>query len=121
MIYLKGQIFYCEFGDTNIEGSEQRGTRPVMIIQNDVGNRYSPNVIVATITTQHKSDLPTHVELLNYPRLQPKCTILLEQIKTVSKTRLGEYLTRVTEEDMVKVDKAILVSLGVNINNLVCC
>lgn len=118
MRYLKGDIFYCNFGKGNIIDNEQRGIRPVMIIQNDVGNKYSPNVIVATITSQDKTDLPTHVELHNYPNLKPKCTILLEQVRTVSKNRLGSYLTKVTLEDMIKVDKAMLISLGIDLNNL---
>lgn len=119
MIYLRGDIFYCDLGTDNVEGSEQRGTRPVIITQNDIGNRFSPTVIVAAITTQDKNSLPTHVELHNYPKLQPKCTVLLEQVRTVDKCRLREKITHVTPEDMIKIDKAILISQGIDINKLV--
>lgn len=118
---LKGDIFYCDFGEDNIVGSEQRGKRPVLIIQNDIGNKFSPTVIVATITTRDKKGIPTHVELFNYPYLQPKCTVLLEQLKTVDKSRLREYITSVTPRDMTKVDEALAVSMGLNINTLAVC
>lgn len=108
----RGDIFYCNFGRTNILGSEQLGMRPVVVLQNNLGNTHSPTVIVATITTKEKRLLPTHVRLYDYPYLKPFCTVLLEQMKTIDKQRLHEYVTSVTEEDMKDIERAMKVSLG---------
>lgn len=118
-MHLRGDIYYCDLGKENIVGSEQRGTRPVLIIQNDIGNKFSTTVIVAMITTKDKNLLPTHVDLYGYKNLQPKCTVLLEQIRTVDKRRLREKVTIVSAEDMLKIDKAILISQGIDIDKLV--
>lgn len=118
-MFLRGDIYYCDLGKDNLVGSEQRGTRPVLIIQNDIGNKFSSTVIVAMITTKDKNVLPTHVDLYNYPRLQPKCTVLLEQIRTVDKIRLRDKVTTVSPDDMRNIDKAILISQGIDINKLV--
>lgn len=110
---LRGDVYYCDFGEENIEGSEQMGMRPVVIIQNDIGNRFSPTLIVATITSKPKKSLPTHVDIYGYePYLHSPCTVLLEQIKTISKDRLRNYKTTLSPEDMRRVDKAMLISLG---------
>lgn len=109
----KGDIFYCDFGEDNILGSEQRGKRPVLVLQNNVGNRFSPTVIVATITTRLKKNMPTHVDLHNYPYLNDRCTVLLEQIRTVDKSRLKEYITSITPQDIKRINKAIQVSMEI--------
>ena len=103
------------FADLNpIVGSEQGGHRPVLIIQNDVGNRYSPTVIVAAITSKSKTPLPTHI-LLSAPdhALERESFVLLEQIRTIDKTRLEKYIGRVDEATMQRVDEALQISLGV--------
>lgn len=108
----RGEIYYCDFGQANLRGSEQKGKRPVLVIQNNTGNRYSPTVIVASITTKPKKQLPTHVLLQGYNSLTKDCTVLLEQQRTVDKSRLKEYLTCLNAHDMQEVNKAIVVSLG---------
>ncbi len=100
-------------GTTNI-GSEQKGSRPVIIIQNDIGNRYSPTVIVATITSQPKKPLPTHVKIYAPSILRYKSTICLEQIRTIDKSRLTQYLGKVDNDIICKLDQALLTSIGVN-------
>ena len=102
-------------------GSEQGGVRPVLIIQNDTGNRYSPTVIAAAITSQTgKARLPTHIELAaqNYG-LTRDSVVLLEQIRTLDKRRLREKMGRVDKELMDRVDAAIAVSFGLHNDRLV--
>ena len=112
MIVKRGDIYYANLSP--VVGSEQGGHRPVLIIQNDVGNKYSPTVIVAAITSQiSKAKLPTHVEVSSQMyNLEKDSVILLEQLRTVDKRRLREKVTHLSEEIMVKVDEAIRVSLG---------
>ena len=87
--------------------------RPVIIIQNDIGNRWSPTVIVATVTSKlKKTVLPTHVKI-DVDFLAKDSIVLLEQIKTIDKSRLGVFLGKINNETMMKIDKAIRVSLGV--------
>ena len=108
----RGDIFYADLSP--VVGSEQGGVRPVLIIQNDTGNRYSPTVIVAAITSQTgKARLPTHIELAaqNYG-LTRNSVVLLEQIRTLDKRRLREKMGRVDRELMDRVDAAIAVSFG---------
>ena len=108
----RGDIFYADLSP--VVGSEQGGVRPVLIIQNDTGNRYSPTVIVAAITSQTgKARLPTHIELAaqNYG-LTRNSVVLLEQIRTLDKRRLREKMGRVDRELMDRVDNAIAVSFG---------
>ncbi|MBR0596444.1 type II toxin-antitoxin system PemK/MazF family toxin [Sinanaerobacter chloroacetimidivorans] len=107
----KGDIFYADL--TPIVGSEQGGIRPVLIIQNNIGNRYSPTVIAAAITSQtSKHPLPTHVSLDGICGLRRDSTILLEQIRTIDRSRLREYIGRLELEKLQAVDQAMAVSLG---------
>ena len=108
----RGDIFYADLSP--VVGSEQGGIRPVIIIQNDIGNRYSPTVIVAAITSQiNKAKLPTHVEISSEEyRLNRDSVVLLEQIRTLDKKRLKEKIGHMTEEDMKKVNKSLLISLN---------
>lgn len=101
-------------------GSEQGGVRPVLIIQNDIGNRFSPTVIVAAITAQiQKAKLPTHVEIKAEKHgLERDSVILLEQIRTLDKQRLTDKITKLDDEMMIKIDRAIEISLGIGFNNL---
>lgn len=95
-------------------GSEQGGTRPVLIIQNDIGNRFSPTVIIAAITAQiQKAKLPTHVEIDAHKYgFERNSVILLEQLRTIDKSRLTDRITQLDDELMDKVDEALEISLG---------
>ncbi|MCI9519010.1 MAG: type II toxin-antitoxin system PemK/MazF family toxin [Clostridia bacterium] len=108
----RGQIYYADLSP--VVGSEQGGTRPVLVIQNDVGNKYSPTVIACAVTSQlTKAKLPTHIEVRQGQFGLPKdSVILLEQIRTLDKRRLKERLGQLDAETMSKVDRAILISLG---------
>lgn len=110
----RGDIYYADLSP--VVGSEQGGTRPVLIIQNDTGNRYSPTVIAAAITSQTgKARLPTHISLTgsNYG-LSKDSIVLLEQIRTIDKRRLREHMGRLDEALMTQVDDAIAVSFGLH-------
>ena len=114
MVIKRGDIFYADLRP--VVGSEQGGVRPVLIIQNDVGNKHSPTVICAAITSRmNKAKLPTHIEIdaASYAIVKDS-VILLEQIRTLDKRRLKERIGELNENTMSKVDKAILISLGFN-------
>lgn len=108
----RGELYYADLSP--VVGSEQGGVRPVLVVQNDVGNKYSPTVIAAAVTSKiNKAKLPTHIELpCNSYGLQKDSVILLEQIRTLDKRRLKERIGELNELTMSKVDKAILISLG---------
>ena len=108
----RGDIFYADLSP--VVGSEQGGTRPVLIVQNDTGNRHSPTVIAAAITSQTgKARLPTHMIIAGGSvGLSRDSVILLEQIRTIDKRRLREHMGRLSQEQMQKVDNAIAVSFG---------
>lgn len=112
MIVKRGDIYYANLSP--VVGSEQGGHRPVLVIQNDVGNKYSPTVIVAAITSQiSKAKLPTHVEVnASQYNLEKDSVVLLEQLRTIDKRRLREKVTHLSEEIMNKVDEAIRISIG---------
>lgn len=108
----RGDIFYADLNP--VRGSEQGGVRPVLTIQNDTGNKHSPTIIIAPITSSHiKAKLPTHVEVSGMG-LSRCSTILLEQIRTIDKCRFAEYLGRLDDKTMKQIDRAINISLGVN-------
>lgn len=113
----RGDIFYADLSP--VVGSEQGGTRPVLIVQNDTGNRHSPTVIAAAITSQMgKARLPTHISLAGHDvGLTKDSVVLLEQIRTIDKKRLREHMGKLDEELMVKVDNAIAVSFGLDGGN----
>ncbi|NMB35952.1 MAG: type II toxin-antitoxin system PemK/MazF family toxin [Firmicutes bacterium] len=108
----RGFIFYADLSP--VVGSEQGGFRPVLIVQNNVGNKYSPTVIVAAITSHiEKAKLPTHVELSAEKHgLEKDSVILLEQIRTIDKLRLQQKITEMDEKIMSAVDEALRISLG---------
>ena len=108
----RGQIYYADLSP--VVGSEQGGVRPVLIIQNDVGNKYSPTVIATAITSQMtKAKLPTHSEVPKGSFGLPKdSVILLEQIRTLDKRRLREKVGELDRDYQLRVDRAILISLG---------
>lgn len=108
----RGEVYYADLSP--VVGSEQGGFRPVLILQNDVGNKYSPTVIVTAITSQlGKAKLPTHIELPADEYNLPKNSVaLLEQIRTLDKRRLKEKVTTLSSEKMKEVNRALLISLG---------
>lgn len=108
----RGDIFYADLSP--VIGSEQGGVRPVLVIQNDIGNKYSPTVIVCAITSKlTKAKMPTHIELEALEYNLPKDSVcLLEQIRTLDKQRLKEKISYVGGKKMKEVDRAILISLG---------
>jgi len=114
MTVKRGDIFYADLSP--VVGSEQGGIRPVLIVQNDVGNRYSPTVIAAAITSQKdKSKLPTHIELSSQScGLSRDSIVLLEQIRTIDKRRLKEHMGRLDETAMNRINHALEVSFGLN-------
>lgn len=114
--FRRGDIYYADLNHT--VGSEQGGIRPVLIVQNDTGNRHSPTVIVAALTRQMgKAKLPTHIELSGQSAGRATgSVILLEQIRTLDKSRLYGRYGRLSDEDMAKVDMALAVSLGLGGN-----
>ena len=110
----RGEIYYADLSP--VVGSEQGGMRPVLIVQNDTGNRHSPTVIAAAITSQmNKARLPTHIELMGPSvGLTKNSVVLLEQIRTIDKRRLREHMGRVDGEMMRRIDDAIAVSFGLH-------
>ena len=112
VLVRRGDIIYADLNP--VVGSEQGGTRPVLVVQNDVGNKYSPTVIVAAITSQiEKAKLPTHIELQHEDYgLEKDSVILLEQLRTIDKKRLKEKIAFLDQEVMTKVDQALKISLG---------
>ena len=112
MTIKRGELYSADLSP--VVGSEQGGIRPVLVVQNDVGNKYSPTVIAAAVTSKiNKAKLPTHIELSsNSYGLQKDSVILLEQIRTLDKRRLKERIGELNESTMTRVDKAILISLG---------
>lgn len=108
----RGDVFFADLSP--VVGSEQGGTRPVLIIQNDIGNRFSPTVIIAAITAQiQKAKLPTHVEIdAKKYGFERDSVILLEQLRTIDKSRLTDRITHLDEELMERVDKALRISVG---------
>jgi len=112
----RGEIYYADLNP--VVGSEQGGTRPVLVVQNDVGNRHSPTVIIAAITSKlDKPGLPTHIMLdAGELGLAKNSVILTEQIRTIDKKRLREQVTTLGPDIMSKVDNALKISIGVDGN-----
>ncbi|HHT92101.1 MAG TPA: type II toxin-antitoxin system PemK/MazF family toxin [Clostridiaceae bacterium] len=113
LVIKRGDIYYADLSP--VVGSEQGGVRPVLVVQNDIGNKYSPTIIVAAVTSQvNKSKLPTHLELNanEYKGLSKNSVVLLEQLRTIDKRRLRERVCVLDPVLMKKIDKALLISLG---------
>jgi len=108
----RGELYFANLSP--VVGSEQGGTRPVLIVQNDVGNKYSPTVIVAAITSKlNKAKLPTHIELdASTYGLEKDSVILLEQIRTIDKARLQQKIGNLDNQTLESVNKSLLISLG---------
>jgi len=112
----RGDLYYADLDP--VRGSEQGGTRPVVVVQNDRGNRYSPTLIVAATTGQKKPDMPTHVHLKvgENGNLNKETTVLLEQIRTIDRSRLGSYIGSINDESLEGLDKALAISVGLPIH-----
>ena len=111
----RGELYYADLSP--VVGSEQGGIRPVLVVQNDVGNKYSPTIIAAAVTSKiNKAKLPTHIESPSAYGLAKDSVILLEQIRTLDKRRLKERIGELPPATMLKVNQAILISLGFPIN-----
>jgi len=112
----RGDLFYADLNP--VVGSEQGGIRPVLVIQNDVGNHFSPTVVAAAITSRKaKNSLPTHILLENVPGLAPTSLLLLEQLRTIDRKRLRGYIGRISKEKMLEVDVALAISIGIGYPN----
>lgn len=111
-VFRRGDIYMANLNP--FRGSEQGGTRPVLVLQNNTGNFHSPTLIVTPLTTQvnKKRNMPTHCQLGHTKGLNEPSIALLEQIKTIDKSRISRYLGKLTEEQMEDVDEAIQISLG---------
>ncbi|MGN0523869.1 MAG: type II toxin-antitoxin system PemK/MazF family toxin [Eubacterium sp.] len=112
MLVKRGDIYYADLSP--VVGSEQGGVRPVLIVQNDIGNKFSPTVIAAAITSQkEKNNLPTHIEVdAQDCGLAKDSIVLLEQVRTIDKRRLREKMGTLDNDDMGKVNQALSVSFG---------
>jgi mRNA interferase MazF len=108
--YKRGQVWYADLGKG--KGSEQSGDRPVLIIQNDIGNHHSTTVIVAAMTDKHKPRIPTHVKLDKVRGISGTTIVLLEQIRTVDKLRLSNCIATLPKDAMEQVDAALAISIG---------
>ena len=111
-VYRRGDI-YC--ADLNlVVGSEQGGIRPVVVIQNDIGNKHSTTLIVAAVTTKirKKEQMPTHYLIKNNPAFSEPSVVMLEQIRTIDKQRIEGYLGKATKSEMLGIDKALLASVA---------
>lgn len=113
----RGELYYADLSP--VVGSEQGGIRPVLVVQNDVGNKYSPTVIAAAVTSKmNKARLPTHIELsATEYGLSKDSVVLLEQIRTLDKRRLKERIGELPSATMKKVNDALLISLGFAVNS----
>ena len=113
-VYRRGDIYYVDLNP--VIGSEQGGSRPVVVIQNNSGNRHAPTLIVAMITskTSKNGQLPTHYLLKENPALDEPSVVLLEQLRTIDKRRVREYLGRTSKREMLAIDKALIKSLSLN-------
>ena len=113
----KGDLYFADLSP--VTGSEQGGIRPVLVVQNDVGNKFSPTIIVAAITSRrNKADLPTHVEIeAEGNGLSKNSGVLLEQLRTIDKRRLRERIGTIDKTRLPEVDEALSVSLGIENNS----
>lgn len=111
---VRGDIYYADLSP--VIGSEQGGIRPVLVVQNNVGNKHSPTIVVAAITSKAttKANLPTHIRLAAVSGLEKDSLVLLEQIRTIDRRRLREYIGRLDEKKMKQIDSALAVSIGID-------
>jgi len=118
-IYKRGDVYWADLNP--FFGSEQGGTRPVLVLQNDAGNFFSPTLIVAPMSSQvdKRTDLPTHIVLEQVRGLEGPSLIMLEQLKTIDKRRVRSYAGKLTKEQMAEVEAALTGTLGIYITEAV--
>lgn len=115
MLVKRGDIFYADLNP--VVGSEQGGIRPVLVVQNNVGNKYSPTVVVLPLSTAKKHYLPTHIHIRGSKTLPKDSVILAEQIRTVDRNRLRDYIGSLDAEMMNEINKAMKISIGVDFDD----
>ena len=115
MVVNLGDIYYANLIGI---GSEQKGIRPVLVVQNNLGNKYSPTTIVIPITSKKKSYLPTHILLKYTNGLKYESVVLVEQIRTIDKTRLLDKITTINSKDLIRVKKAVKQNLNIRGSNI---
>ena len=115
MLIKRGDIFYADLNP--VVGSEQGGIRPVLVVQNNVGNRYSPTVVVLPLSTAKKHYLPTHIHIHGSEALPKDSVILAEQIRTIDRNRLRDYIGSLDAEMMNEINKAMKISIGVDFDD----
>ncbi|MBR2070409.1 MAG: type II toxin-antitoxin system PemK/MazF family toxin [Clostridia bacterium] len=103
----RGEIYYADLGES--VGCEQRGKRPVLVVQNDIGNAFSPTIIVVPITSRQKTKIPTHARINT---LREDSIALTEQVRTIDRARIKTFVCEVTEDEMIQVDRALAVAVG---------
>lgn len=115
MIIKRGDVFYADLDP--IIGSEQGGVRPVLVVQNNVGNKYSPTVVVLPISSAKKTNMPTHIRICGAKMLSENSVILAEQIRTIDRNRLQSYVGSLGVEIMEKINESMKISIGVNVDD----
>lgn len=115
MIVKRGDIFYADLNP--VVGSEQGGIRPVLIVQNNMGNKYSPTLVVLPLSTAKKNHLPTHIHIYGSKSLPRDSVVLAEQIRTIDRYRLREYVGSLDKEIMDEINRAMKISIGVDFDD----
>lgn len=113
---VKGAIFYADLGKT--VGSEESGIRPVLVIQNDTGNRFSPTTIIAPISTKKNEKMPTHILITQFNRIRHNSIILLEQLRVIDKSRIKGFVEMLDDKQMKEVELALLKTFGISLSNV---
>lgn len=115
MLIKRGDIFYADLNP--VVGSEQGGIRPVLVVQNNVGNKHSPTVVILPLSTAKKHCLPTHIHIHGSKTLPKDSVVLAEQIRTIDRNRLGDYIGSLDAEMMNEINKAMKISIGVDFDD----
>lgn len=115
MIIKRGDVFFADLDP--VVGSEQGGIRPVLVVQNNIGNRYSPTLVVLPLSTAKKNYLPTHIHIYGSKSLPKDSIVLAEQIRTIDRYRLREYVGSIDKEIMDKINRAMKISIGVDFDD----
>ena len=113
-VYRRGDIYFANLDP--VVGSEQGGYRPVVVVQNDIGNKHSPTIIVVTVTSKvkKKANMPTHFLFRNNPSFRKASMVQMEHIYTIDKSKIDQYLGKATEKEMRAIDKGLVVSLALD-------